>query len=226
MFSVKSTMLGVGFITAVAVTGGPSQPFAVGIKVKVTVTGALVVLVKVTVGIVPVPEDASPVTSVTWSLVQVKVVPPVELVGLISLSASMPEHLVCVKGRTEAIGVGLTVTVAITGVPSQPPAFAVMVNVTITGEVVVLVKVPEISPVPEAAMPVTEAVLFLVQLKVTPDVLLLSAMVVIVSSEQIDCEAGVATVFALGLIITVADPETPLEHVGLDWNLTLVRSYV
>ena len=92
-------MLGVGFITAVAVTGEPSQLLAVGIKVKVTVTGALVVLVKVAVGTLPVPESAIPVTSATWSLVQVKVVPPVVLEGLIALIASMPEHLVCVGGR-------------------------------------------------------------------------------------------------------------------------------
>ena len=79
---------------------------ALGVNVKVTVTGALVVLVKVTVGTLPVPEAASPVISATWSLVHVKVVPPVVLVGLIWLSVSMPEHLVCVSGRTEATGVG------------------------------------------------------------------------------------------------------------------------
>jgi hypothetical protein len=57
-----------------------------------------------------------------------------------------------------------TITVAVTEVPWQPLKVGVMVKVTVTGEVVELVKVPEISPVPEAGMPVTEAVLFLTQL--------------------------------------------------------------
>lgn len=60
-------------------------------------------------------------------------------------------------------GIGLTTTVAVIALPVQPLAVGVMVNVTVTGEVVVLVKVPAILPEPLEGIPVTEPVLFLVQ---------------------------------------------------------------
>lgn len=50
------------------------------------------------------------------------------------------------------------------GVPLQPLAAGVIVKVTVTGVLVVLVSVPEISPAPLAAIPVTVATLSLVQL--------------------------------------------------------------
>ena len=49
-------------------------------------------------------------------------------------------------------------TVAVTGVPEQPFASGVMVNVTVTSDPVVLVSDPLISPEPLAAIPVTSAV--------------------------------------------------------------------
>jgi hypothetical protein len=97
----------------------------------------------------------------------------VVLAGTIEPMAS-PEHRVCAAGVTVATGVGLTVTVAVIGVPEQPFAIGVIVKVTITGEFVVLVNVPLMSPEPEAAIPDTDAVLFLVQLYVVPGVMLFS----------------------------------------------------
>ena len=47
-------------------------------------------------------------------------------------------------------------------VPGQPLAVGVIVNVTVTGAVVVLVNEPLMFPVPLAAIPVTVPVLFLV----------------------------------------------------------------
>ena len=59
---------------------------------------------------------------------------------------------------------GLTTTVAIIDAPVDPLAVGVMVNVTVMGAVVVFVKAPAmLLPDPVAAMPVTEAVLSLVQ---------------------------------------------------------------
>jgi hypothetical protein len=219
-------MFGVGFTSTVAVTGRPSsQLLALGKKVNVTVTGALVVLVNVTVGTLPVPEATIPVTSATLSLVHVNVVPPVVLDGTSELIAS-PEHLICVAGVTVAIGIGLTITVAVTVFPEQPLKIGVMVKVTVTGELVVLVKVPEISPVPEAPMPVTEVVLFLTQLYVAPGVLPVICIVVIGFEEQIVCAAGVAPAFGIGLTVTVAEPDIPLVHKEPDWNAALTRSNV
>ena len=75
-----------------------------------------------------------------------------------------PEQIVCDDGVATAIGVGFTRTVAEMAVPLQPLAVGVMVNVTVTGAEVVFVKAPLMLPDPVAAIPVTEAELFLVQL--------------------------------------------------------------
>jgi hypothetical protein len=70
------------------------------------------------------------------------------------------------------VGVGLTVTVAVKGVPVQPLASGVIVNVTVIGAVVGLINVPLIVPDPLAPIvPVTVAVLSLVQLKTVPGTL-------------------------------------------------------
>ena len=69
-----------------------------------------------------------------------------------------PEQIVWLIGVAVASGVGFTSTVAVIGVPMQPLALGVMVNVTSTGAKVVLVNVPLISPLPLEAMPVMVAV--------------------------------------------------------------------
>ena len=74
-----------------------------------------------------------------------------------------PEQMVCDNGVADAAGAALIRTVAVIGVPVHPFTVGVMVNVTVTGDEVVLVKAPEMLPDPLAAIPVTEAVLFLVQ---------------------------------------------------------------
>ena len=60
---------GVGFTRTVAVMAAPGQLLALGVIVKVTVTGAKVVLVNVPV-ISPVPVVAMPVTETVLSLLQ------------------------------------------------------------------------------------------------------------------------------------------------------------
>jgi hypothetical protein len=56
-----ATAFGEGFTRTVAVIGDPGQLLAVGVIVKVTVTGALVVLVNAPL-MLPAPEAAIPVT--------------------------------------------------------------------------------------------------------------------------------------------------------------------
>ena len=63
--------MGIGFTTIVAVIGVPTQPFAVGVMVKVTVTGALVRLVNAAAGTLPVPLAGRPVTAALLSLAHV-----------------------------------------------------------------------------------------------------------------------------------------------------------
>ena len=77
---------------------------------------------------------------------------------------ALPEQIVCDAGVATAVGVGLTVTVAVIGVPVHPLALGVIVKVTVMGALVVLVSDPLMSPVPDAAIPVTVAVLSLTQL--------------------------------------------------------------
>ena len=70
-----------------------------------------------------------------------------------------PEQIIWLNGVATAFGVGLTRTVAVVVGPAQPFADGVIVKVTVTGAKVVLVKVPEILPVPLAVIPVTVAAL-------------------------------------------------------------------
>ena len=135
---------------------------AVGVIVKVTVTGAFVVLVSVPL-ILPAPLFEIPVTVAVLSLTQLNTVPatlPLSTIVVIALA----EHTVCDEGVATVFGVGFTSTVAVTGVPGQPLAAGVIVKVTVIGAVVVFVNAPLISVEPLAAIPVTVPVLFLVQL--------------------------------------------------------------
>ena len=95
-------------------------------------------------------------------------------------------------GVATAVGVGLTKTVAVIAVPEHPLAVGVIVNVTVTAAVVVFVNVPLILPLPDAAMPVTVAVLFLVQAYVVPLTAPVKAIVVIGVALHTVCAAGVA----------------------------------
>ena len=134
--------------------------------VKVTVTGALVVLVNEPL-ILPVPLAAMPVTATVLSLVQLKTVPATLPLNTIVVMAE-PEHIVCAAGVATALGIGLTTTVAIIGVPGQPLAVGVIVNVTVIGALVVLVNVPLIGlPEPLIGIPVTIG-LFLTHVNVVP----------------------------------------------------------
>ena len=160
----------------------PGQLFAVGMIVKVTVTGALVVLVSVP-EMFPDPLAAMPVTVPVLLRVQAYVVPltaPVSTIVLIEVA----EQIVCKAGVATAFGVGLTNTVAVIAAPGQPFAVGVIVKVTVTGALVVLVSVPEMLPEPLAAMPVTVPVLLRVHAYVVPVTAPVSTMVLIEAAEQ------------------------------------------
>ena len=157
-----ATAFGIGFTTTVARKAGPLQPLAVGVMVKVTVTGANVVFVKVPL-IVPTPFAAIPVTVALLSLTQLNTVPATAPLGTIAM-IDEPLQIVCVTGDAVAFGVGFTSTVAVIVAPLQPLAAGVIVKLTVIGILVVLVNVPAILPAPLAAMPVTVATLSRVQL--------------------------------------------------------------
>lgn len=99
-----------------------------------------------------------------------------------------PEQTVCAAGVPETATVlGLTATVDETDEPVQPFKLGVMVNVTVVVVVPLrFVSIPAIFPLPLDDIPVTEVVLFLVQLKTVPAKLPLADMGVIFEPEQID----------------------------------------
>ena len=198
-----ATAFGVGLTRTVAVIAAPGQLFAVGMIVKVTVTGALVVFVKEP-EMLPEPEAAMPVTATALSLVQAYVVPltaPESTIVLIEAA----EQMVCVAGVATAFGVGLTRTVAVIAAPGQLFAVGMIVKVTVTGALVVFVKEPEMLPEPDEAIPVTVPELSLVQAYVVPLTAPDNTIVLIEAAEQIVCEAGVATAFGVGLTKTLTD---------------------
>lgn len=87
-------------------------------------------------------------------------------------------------------GLGLTSTVEVCGV-TQLPTEAVVLNVTVTGALVVLVNVPEIvAPLPLAGIPVTATVLSLVQLKEAAPLVLVVTILLMASPLQMVCEEG------------------------------------
>lgn len=76
----------------------------------------------------------------------------------------LPEQIVCDEFVAIAFGFGYTKTEAVIGFPKHPFAVGVMVKVTVSEVLVVFVKLPLMSPFPLESIPVTVAVLFLVQL--------------------------------------------------------------
>ena len=153
-------VVGCGLTNTVAVIAVPGQLLAVGVIVKVTVIGAVVLFVSVPV-ILPVPLRPMPLIPVIVGLDQLYVVPVVLLLITIGVIVA-PEHIVWLDGVAVTSGVGFTNTVAVIGVPEQPFAVGVIVKVTVIGAAVVLVSVPVILlPDPLPAMPVTSAVLSL-----------------------------------------------------------------
>lgn len=125
-------------------------------------------------------------------------------------------------GDAVALGVGFTSTVAVIGIPENPLAVGVIVNITVIGILVILVSVPVISPTPLAAIPVTVAALSLVQLNTVPTTLPVNAIVTMATPEHFVWEAGVATTLGVGFTITVAVVAAPelLLAVGIMVKVT------
>ena len=224
--------LGVGFTVTIAAIAAPGQPFAIGVIVKVTVTGAAVVLLSVPL-ILPAPPPLAgiPVTVPTLSLTQLKVVLATLPFRTIVVNGALLQ-IVCDEGVATAFGVGFTSTVAIIGVPLQvTPAFVnvgVIVKVTVSGIFVVFVNVAPIFPEPDAGMPVTVATLSLIQLNTVPATVPVSTMVVSDEPEHIVCDDGVAASLGIGFtskLAVIGVPGQPLA-VGVMVKVTVTGPVV
>jgi hypothetical protein len=123
-----------------------------------------------------------------------------------------PLHTTCVAGIASAVGVGLTVIVAVIGVPVQPLAVGVIVIVAVTGVLPLFVAVKDaISPVPEAARPIE--VVLLVQVKTVPLTALVKVIALVEALLQTDCVDGPAIASGVGstvIVVVIGVPVQPL----------------
>ena len=158
---------GDGLTFTVNVTGIPEHPLEVGVIVYTAVPPVPAVTVKVWAILLPLPSEA-PDTPVCTT-VQLKVVPGMLLNAT---EVVLPEQIVCEDGAIA--GVGLTVTVTVTGAPLQPLRDGVTVYTAVPLVLPVVVKLWAIVlPLPAKA-PDTP-VCTTVQLKPVPATLLLKA---------------------------------------------------
>ena len=105
--SAGTSTVGVGFTVMVKLDGVPAQPLTVGVTVIVAVMGAVVVLVAVKLGILPVSLAAKPI--VTSEFVHKKL-PPIGVLTKIGGFTTALLHTVMFAG-TVTVGVGFTVMV-------------------------------------------------------------------------------------------------------------------
>ncbi|MBV6441020.1 MAG: hypothetical protein EPGJADBJ_02697 [Saprospiraceae bacterium] len=119
-------------------------------------------------------------------------------------SCTIPSTQVASSGPASTVLSGFTVTVTVIEEPVQLAVTGVMVKVTVTGNKVLLVSDPLISPLPLIGMPVTPG-LSRVQLNVVPPTFPVITMVVMGSPEQTVCEAGVAIASGVGYTVTVSE---------------------
>src|SRR5665647_3443645 len=171
-----------------------------------------------------------PVTLVVLSLVQAYVVTAfIPLLVVRTIGVMVPLlHMVWLAGVATAIGSGCTSTVAVLASPGQPfPLVGMIVNVAVRSVPVRFLRVPLISPVPLAAMPVTLTVLSLVQAYVvTPFIplLVVRTIGVMVPLLHMVWLAGFATAIGSGCTSTVAviaSPAQPFPLVGMIVNVTV-----
>ena len=162
--------VGVGFTRMVKLLEVPEQEFADGVTVTVAVTGALVALVAVNDAMLPEPEAARPIAVLL--LVQLKALPETAPLNATAVVADVLHTVWLVTAAT--VGVGFTVILKATGLPTQLFAVGVTVIVDVTIADVLLLAVKDaIFPEPDAARPM-EVVVF-VQLFMLLDTELVNA---------------------------------------------------
>ena len=186
----------------------PPQAFAFVVTVIVPVIGALVALVAVKLGILPVPDAARPIAVLL--LVQLNVVPGVPVKTTVAVGE--PAHTTWLP-TPFTVGFGFTVIVNVTGVPVQLRPLAVKVGVTVivavTGAAVLLTAVNDpILPVPPAARPML--VLSLVQLYTVPG----TGPVIVTAAVAVPLHKvwlAIGSTDGVGLTVIVKDTDGPVQ---------------
>ena len=156
--------VGVGFMVMVYVSGVPGHPLAAGVMVISAIAGEMPLLVALKTGMLPVPLVASPFAGML--LVHVNVVPAPTGLETGVASVTSPLQYIWFKIAL-TVGVGFTVIVKVSGVPTHPLAAGVIVISATEGESPVLVALKNgMLPVPLAARPF--AGMLLVHVNVVP----------------------------------------------------------
>lgn len=153
-------------------------------------------------------EGVAPVTPpVIVPIVQLNVAPDTELVRAMLVAVALQ----IVSGLADVtFGVGLTVTIMFDVIPGQEFAVGVTIYVTVPEVAPGLVRTWEIvAPLAALAPVIPPVIVPIVQLKVAPDTLLFSAMLVLVTL-QIVVEPVYVTV-GVGLTVTIISTGVP-EH--------------
>jgi hypothetical protein len=119
------------------------------------------------------------------------------------------EQILCDAGDAVTVGIGLTVTVAVTGMPGQVPAVGVMVYTAVPALVPVAVNVCAIE-VPELLEAPLTLVCVTLQANVLPVTLLVSATEV-APPEQMLCAFGVAVALGIGFTVIGTVIGVPLQ---------------
>jgi hypothetical protein len=164
-------------VTTMSVTA-PGHVLAAGVTLYVTVPGASPGFVSVCAIVVPFEAVAPYTPPVTAPIVQLKVVPDTVLVSSIFVGVALQ---IVVGLVVETLGVGLTVTTMLTGLPGHAFANGVTMYVTVPAVDSGLVRTCEIVVPDDAVAPVIPPVIApTVQLKVAPATLLVSAILVVV----------------------------------------------
>jgi hypothetical protein len=200
--------VGRGWTDTTAFTGVPGHPLATGMIEYVTVAGDGKILTSVCEIVFPEPFIAPIILPAgVTTVVQLKFVPDDEPDK--AMLVVPDEQIACKGGVAVTLGIGLTVTIAVTGNPGQPFAIGVIVYVTVAGSEVVLVRVWIILfPLPaEAPVTLPCGNGAMVQEKLVLGVPL-DNTIPVVPLEQITCDVGVAVIVGVGNKEIVTQPET------------------
>jgi hypothetical protein len=191
--------VGVASTVTVYVNGVPTQPEAVdGVIVYATATGAVVVLINVSVMDAVAPLPTGLLIPATTGRVQVNVAPGVALVIVYAWAVLLQ---IAAVAALVTVGVASTVTVYVNGIPTQPAAVdGVIVYATAIGAVVVLINVSvmdAVAPLPTGLLiPATTG---RVQVNVAPGV----ALVIVYAWAVLLQIAAVAALVTVGVASTV-----------------------
>lgn len=170
---------GSGLTVIIKSCGTPAQPFATGVVETVATKGASDPFSATNAGILPDPLDANPIVELLFvQLYTVVLRLPEKITGLVM----PPAHRTWLDG-IDTVGVGFTVMINVSDIPTQPAAVGVTMITASTEDTPVLIALNAPTfPIPLAARP-TEVFVF-DHVYVVPEVALVKLMTSLITPLQ------------------------------------------